>query len=433
MSNRGLVVIIFIVLALLGAALYWFYRSNTPEFNWSDSAWNKQAYSEKSEQPYGTLVLNRFLEDYIPGKTCHKLLKNVGEELPTDSLNPASYVFVGEALYMDSLSTRQLLQFVSRGSTAFISSKSIPFDLMNYVYFEECMDAIWSDYEFGKDTIARMSLTRPALDKPAEFHFAVKNKPREYRWHFIESRFFCDGLPHEPIGYFNDSLINFARFPYGKGQFLFHTNPVVFSNYNLLRPETHAYVNGVLSRLPQGDIYWDVVSRVPESVSRSRNNSRSPDTKENPLAYILQQPALAWAWYLLATTALLWVIFRAKRRQRPIPVLPVNENSSYEFISTIANLHFRERNYQGLCIQSMRLFLAQVRERYNLNANLQQSTNLPGIDDAFVNRLSVISQVPRAFIEEIFRNYHNTIQYQPTEQMMVDLHLQMEAFWKRAK
>ena len=113
-----------------------------------------------------------------------------------------------------------------------------------------------------------------------------------------------------------------------------------------------------------------------------------------------------------------------------IPVLAKNENSSYQFIGTIANLHFRERNYRGLCQQNMRLFLARIRERYGLVAPMDAATGAVRIDADFVQRLSVTSEVPTTQIEEIFRQYAATVQYEPTEDMAVQLYLAMEKFWK---
>jgi hypothetical protein len=282
-----------------------------------------------------------------------------------------------------------------------------------------------------------MSLREPQTDSTGDvtFHYAFQNKPQHYNWHYIADWYFCDSLPQHPLGYVNDSLINFARYPYGKGYFLLHTNPLVFSNYSLLRAETRPYVEGVLAWLPEGNMYWDAMSRVPEAVARRRNRSAFSRTldDEHPLSYILKQPPLAWAWYLLAGLALTWLIFRAKRRQRAIPVLPKNENSSYEFIGTIANLHFKEKNYQGLCIQGMKLFITQIRERYGLVAHLQPETHRPHVDDEFFHRLAAVSEVPELKIRDIFTQYIAAVQYQPTEEMMVDLHLAMEQFWKKAK
>lgn len=419
----------------LAAFFYWRSFSGRKKYEWRDS-WVQHAYSEQSDQPYGTQILHRLLQGYFPGQAFSDMRKSLPAELPPDSLKPASYVFVGEALFLDSLSTAHLLAFVKAGNTAFLSSKTIPFDLMFHLYFDECDQAEWNDYEMREDTLVSATVGRPALDAPVPLRYARQNQTHAYRWAYIEPYFFCDSLPPRPLGYLNDSMVNFAGFPYGKGRVLLHTTPIAFSNYHLLKQEGRAYTERVLSYLPEGNIYWDACSRVPETVARRRNQSRGFSRQlppEHPLSYILQQAALAWSWYLLVGLAGVYLVFRAKRRQRIIPVLPKNENSSYEFINTIAELHFREKNYQNLCVQNMRLFLAQIRERYAMVAQLDPVTLKPRVDAHFIERLALVSEVPLARIHDIFAQYAASVQYEPTEDMMVRLHLAMEEFFKRAK
>ncbi len=435
-QNRTPLLIALLAILVLAAVFYYWYEADNPRFAWRDS-WDKHAYNESSDQPYGTEVMHRLLSTYFPGKKLVDIKKSVATELPQDSLSGGIYVFVGEGLYLDSLALDRLLGFVAEGNTAFIAGKTMPFELMSHLYYYECNDWEWDDYSFMEDQEVHLSLREPKGINPAgvAMHYAYRNIPEPYTWHYIGERYFCDSMAQFPIGYLNDTLINYTRCPFGNGQFLFHTNPIVFTNYSLLRPETQSYVEGVLSWLPEGDIYWDAVSRVSEAVARRRNSSgrpRSPE-EEHPLTYILQQPALAWAWYLLAGMAVIWLVFRARRRQRIIPVLAKNENSSYEFISTIANLHFREKNYQGLCIQGMKLFLAQVRERYGLIVPVDTKTNLPKVDDDYFRRLSTVSEVSESSIRDIFTQHSATVRYQPTQEMMVNLHVAMEAFWKKAK
>jgi hypothetical protein len=155
--------------------------------------------------------------------------------------------------------------------------------------------------------------------------------------------------------------------------------------------------------------------------------------EEHPLSYLLSHPALAWSWYTVIGLAALYLAFRAKRRQRIIPVLPKNENSSYEFIETIAHLHFKEKNYQNFSIQGMKLFLAQVRERYGLLVVLNPETNRPKMDASLPGRLAQVSEVPESVVQSIFTQYATLLQYEPTESMMSDFFATMDAFWKNAK
>ncbi len=435
MSNRSLPLLVLLAVVLLGAVFYYFYESTQPKFDWQEASWNKKAYRERNDQPYGTKIAYRLLESYFPGKTLTKITRNVADELPKDTLSGRNYVFVGEALYLDSLSTSRLLEFVAAGNTAFISSKTIPFDLMFHLYYSECNEVGWDDYATTTDTFAKLSLVEPPLKDDPVFYYAFQNQKQDYGWHYIPDVYFCSDQPQRPLGYVNDSVVGFAEFPFGQGRFLLHTNPIVFSNFSLLRAETHAYVEGAWSQLQAGDIWWDDLSQVPEAVARRRNRGTrgSGLEEEHPLTFILQQPALAWAWYLLAGMAGAWLFFRAKRRQRIIPILPKNENSSYEFISTIANLHFREKDYQSQSGQQMKLFLTQMRERYGVIAAIDTVNLLPRTDDEFFRRLASLSEVPEHQIRDIFTRYAAIVRYEPTEQMMVDLHLAMEGFFKRAK
>ncbi len=435
MSNRSIYILAIAAIVLLALAFAAFSNTDEAKYVWNDDGWGKKAYRYNEDEPYDTKIFFRLLSDYFPGKAVTRIEKEVQTELELDAAKPATYVFVGEAMYLDSLSTERLLDFVAAGNTAFIASKTIPFDLMNTVYFDECEDAIWTDYTTEVDTFAYFSLDQPPLTNSTRFFYADRNRPRSYNWHYIEEQFFCAELAQRPLGHtVSNNQVNFAEFPHGKGRFLLHTDPIAFTNFSLLRAETQPYIAGVLSHLPVGDIYWDAVSHVPEAVARRRNNSSSRTiSDEHPLTYILKQPALAWMWYILMGLAITWLIFRAKRRQRIIPVLAKNENSSYEFISTIANLHFRERNYTGLCLQGMKLFLVQIRERYGLIASIDPATDLPKLDKDYYRRLAAVSEVPESEIVSIFSQYSNTVTYQPTEQMMVDLHLSIEAFFKKAK
>ena len=147
------------------------------------------------------------------------------------------------------------------------------------------------------------------------------------------------------MGYFNDEFSNFARIKYGKGQLLLHTTPIAFSNFHLLREQNVEYAGRVFSHLVEGPIYWDNYSNVSLALARRMNdlayyNPYKTFNDEGPLQYILSQPALAWTWYLGLTLALLYLLFRAKRKQRVIPVLEPNHNTSLEFISTIGRLVF---------------------------------------------------------------------------------------------
>jgi hypothetical protein len=436
-KNRSILIFISLALIALIVAAYFFYRPDNRKFIWGED-WDKNAYTPKYEQPYGTAIFYNILKDYFPDKKTKIINEDVRKAMLTDSREAANYIFVGGGMYLDSSDTQALLSFVYRGNTALISSKSIPTELMNFIYFDECYYEPWDDYELVADTFNLLYFADPNLQgfgtrSSDTFYLADKNKPVPYYWSYIDDRFFCDEQPQEVLGRMDSSRIFFARFPYGEGTFYLHTTPLALTNFHLLRPEGKSHTETLLSYLPEGDILWDEDSRTPERIARKRNNPNRSFPDDHPLAYMLQHKSLAWAWYLLVGLAGIYVLFRAKRRQRIIPVLPKNENSSYEFISTIANLHFREKNYRSLCIQTMKLFLAQVRERYGLVAVIQQDEELPRYKEDYIQRLAQVSGVSEREINDIFTQYKSVIQFEPTQEMMTQLHFSIEQFSKKAK
>lgn len=422
---------VYIIFGVVAVILLFFfvYASQTKtRFNWNET------YLEESKEPYGTYVSYQLLQNYFPNETFHRIDNKVRQDLPARTNQKATYFFVGEGLYLDTIDTNRLLSFVESGNDAFISSKSIPYDLMFYVYYEICNDYFWEDYEIRRDSNAYLNFVHEDLnvDKGYEYRFLQRNQPKPYAWHYIDSIFFCqDTFSLIELGTIKDSLINFAKIDYGEGTFYFHSTPLAFTNVQLLDKTGINYLEGVLSHLKAGDIYWDAHSRVNESVSRQRNNRMNTGggrnlREESPLKYVLAQPALAWAWYTMLGLVLLYILFRAKRRQRVIPVLEKNTNTSMEFLSTIGSLYFLHNDHKKMSIQKMKLFLSFIREHYHLPTN--------ELDDHFRDRLAARSEIPRTIIDKILLYYTNikTSTF-VSEQTLIDLHLEIDKFYKNCK
>jgi len=94
---------------------------------------------------------------------------------------------------------------------------------------------------------------------------------------------------------------------------------------------------------------------------------------------------------------LIYVIFGAKRRQRKIPILETNRNTSLEFVETIGRLYFQQQDHKGIIKKQMHLFLAHLRQRYNLV--------IRDLDDKLIHRVAVRSKVDKEIINDIFVEY----------------------------
>ena len=421
-----------ITLALAATALLIFFfaiRDTTTRYNW------KETYDE-DKNPYGTYVVHKLLETYVEGYELVDISTSINEVIPSvDSMfmmGPANYVLIGEGMFLDSMETDRLLAFVAHGNTALISTKTIPYNIITEVYDVPCFGYDWEGYRYFRDTLVFMNFQHKNLK--TELGYPVKflshQEYRSYRWHWLEDYNFCGGdTSLVVLGSFNeDQYINFFSKDYGAGQFYFHSNPISFSNIILKDSSLLDYASGVFSHLIEGDIYWDNTNRVSLGIAEAldENNANNRISSKGPLTYILTQPPLTWAWYTACGMALLYLFFRSRRRQRIIPVIAKNKNTSLEFIKTVGQLYFQKGDHKKLCLKKMNLFLGFIRQRYHLTAKEP--------DNQFIEKLVAKSEIPKSIIDKIVLYYNNIKDAKfVSEKTLIDFHLEMDKFYKNCK
>jgi len=422
----------FVLLLLLFFVLTGDGCNGKRSFSW------RETYDETSKQPYGAYVFYELLKDKYQSEKFVPIADSLVVDLPIDTTSfseKANYVFVGSAMFTDSASTQTLLSFVEQGNNAFISSKSIPYDLMFYIYYDECNEIYWDDYAQVRDSMAQINVLHPNLRNEENFQFKYLKQfsATNYNWNYIDPNVFCEEEnSFVELGQMNDFYPNFARILYGKGYFYLHTTPMAFSNLSLQEEQSLAYASKIIAHLDGEKVYYDTYNRISEGVSRRRNerqnffqNNRTFNN-ESELSYILSQPALRWAWYLTLALVLLYLVFRAKRQQRIIPVTEPNRNTSLEFVGTIGQLYFQQENHQKLARQKFKLWQNFVRDKYRITSK--------DLDEDFVKRLAAKSDVSQSDIHAILQQY-NIIQRATGIQQhtLIDFHAVMERFYQACK
>ena len=436
MNQKNIRYILLASLVILAMVFFFLNRSNKAvEFSWEEN------YREDNKEPYGTYVVHDLLKKQYDGKDFTTMKSHLVEELPTKKREePANYVFIGEGIYLDSADLSTLLTFAENGNNVFISSKSIDDELMEehlYSYTIACDGTYWEGYNSESDTSSILNFYHPNLteDEGTVFKYVENFETQPYRWHFIDDMYFCDYEYEDflEIGDIDDYLVNFVKVPYGEGNFYLHTTPLAFTNYHMVEEYGLEYADNIFAHLSDGDIYWDAFNHVGE-LSNSNNNDDGFDdlfqpvslSDDSPLQYILSQDSLRWAWYLLLIMAFLYLIFRAKRRQRIIPVREPNTNTSLEFIETIGRLYFQQNNHLKLEEQKMKLFLNFIRDRYHLPTH--------NIDDKLIEKLAAVSDVKMDKVKSIFALYKShSKKGEIFEEQLINFHQAMDYFYKNCK
>jgi len=407
-----------IALIITCVAVY-FFSDKGPKYNW------EKTYESEDDHVYGTSIFKKLLDNEV--RSVEEIDSKLESVFDEESENK-NYVFVGPAMYIDTSDVNALLDFVEVGNTAFISSESISEILMNEL-FDPCYeDWYWYDYEgFFSDSVV-LGFDHEDLQEVVTDNIFYHNRDSVNRftnWSYIVDSLVCD-QENDLISLGRDQRdrINFVKQDYGAGVFYFHTTPLALTNMHLMQDENLAYVSTLQNHLSDGDVLWDDFSRVSKEVGRRMNN-RNQVSSEGPMKYVLQKPAFRWAWYLLLALAILYVLFRAKRTQRIIPVTEANKNTSLEFISTIGSMYFQQNDHRNLCEEQMRLFLADIREKHRIRTRT--------LDKEFVTRLSHKTEVPQNIINKILK-YNANIEKSEfvSENTMVEFYQLINQFEKIA-
>jgi len=418
-DKRSVIIILFAVLGVLLLLYFMFSNTSGKRYQWNEN------YKSESDQPYGTKFIKELLKSYRPAapfvfnekKPLHQLLDSARIK---DS--DADYIFIGRSLYLDKADEEALLDFIRSGHDAFVASIDLPFNLVDPIYVNECEGEMALDQYEVKSVNLNFYHDTLRTQKGYDYQYRFGAENQSYFWNALNPDIFCDSVKSIiALGYQQPDRVNFFKLPYGSGNLYIHTNPLVFTNYFLSKPDKVEYASGVFSHLRGKSIIWDEYSKAKFAGS---NNT----PYDSPLSYILQQPSLKYAWWMMLASVVLYTLFAAKRKQRVVPVREEKANTSLEFVYMISALHFQNTDHLDIATKKMKYFLYFIRARYGVYA--QQFT------EAHILRLAEKSKVEVKDIQVIFDEYkivENKVYNDNTADQLVNLYNAIENFYKRCK
>ena len=348
MKRRQNVLIVLFVIAIM--AVYTGYEANKPQpIDWSPN------FSISKKSPYGTYIIKDALPYLFPEGEVSFARMSVREQLRmgrTPFLK--TYFFVSPFFKIVPGDLEAVLEEVEGGGSLFVSAEFIPDTLYSYV---------------GVSGMKRIQNGKDYLRG-----FEDKGYPFRSTHRYFELKESFDG---EILGYVDTiKNPNFIRMNYGEGVIYLHSNPMAFTNFFLLDSVNGDYYQKALSFLPpDANVVWDEYLKS------------GAEGQQTLFRVIFRYPALKWAYILLILGAILYVLFRTKREQRPIPEIRPLENRTLEFVSVVSSLYYKQRDHVAIANS----FLEEVRYNYKLRTE--------ELDSSFIDLLSERSGVARGSVE----------------------------------
>lgn len=141
--------------------------------------------------------------------------------------------------------------------------------------------------------------------------------------------------------------------PYGKGEVIFVSSPLLFTNYGMLEGNTSVYIFRLMSYLADLPVYRTEAYVKTDAMLVA---------EQSPFREFIKRPPLRWALYLALLGVVLFMIFTARRRQRVIPIMSKPTNRSLEFIQLIGTLYYQRKDHVDLVRKKFKLFAEELRK-----------------------------------------------------------------------
>ncbi len=386
----------FLTLTIVGYGLFEYYRPKP--IDWSPS------YSNKDKIPFGTQALYELLPDIFGRQLVESLRVPIYNHL-TESKIPAqsNYIFVCQNFSIDKNDRVQLLNYVKKGNNAFISAYDFPDTLLKILNVRATLKA-----PSLRDTALVMNFVNPAFKKPKGYVFS-QDDGRNY---FVIKKaenvtVLAQNARNEPI---------FLKVGYGKGYFYLHNLPLALTNYYALDSVTTDFAFKSLSYLPIKPTYWDEYLK----------QGRFGDNEQSIFRFVMTQPPLQWAYYLILFGLFVFAVFAGKRTQRIIPMVEVPKNTSLEFVQTIGKMYFQQGDHANIAQKKIKHLLLYIRERFGIRTH--------DLNDEFKEALTQKTGIPRLDIDVLFGEIaHAERSGIITEYALLSLNRRIEDFYQKTK
>lgn len=327
-------------------------------------------FSHYDEQPLGCALFDSLLSSSLPHG--YSLSKETFYQMEEDTVDKMGILVIANTLSMVKADVNALLKMAERGNKIMLVSNNYPKLLEDtlgfyctYSHFNAAAFRKYAASIFRKDSIYWVADSVYSRQLYRCYPQFCNSSFRRYDSKVI--RKLAEKDMTDAIGdaladsdsvkvYSNyHPLLAMAR-PWGEGEIILVSTPLLFTNYGVLDGNNANYIFRLLSQMGE----------LP--IVRSEGYMKATaQVQQSPLRYLLAHQALRWALYLTMITILLFMIFTAKRRQRAIPVVREPANKSLEFTELIGTLYFQKKDHVDLVRKKFAYLAEELRREIQVD------------------------------------------------------------------
>lgn len=338
-------------------------------FTWNKKTNWDEKFDTKETKAFDLSIFSKEIDSLLPNKKINKYDTELDTYINPEinpSLHEQTIIVIKPTVY---LYYDTLIDYLEKGNDVFIFS--------NHVFIES-----------QTTTFLNIEPNISLKFKDARLKPFKTNLPYQININSID---LSASYTTEILGTANGKNI-FVRYKVGNGNLYIHNIPHVFTNHYFVNNNS-TYPSAVLSYIKQNEI--TLLSNNFDRYKNYQKNNEKPYAKNNDpglLSFVLSNKYLKSAWYLFLISCFIFILFRAKRTQRVIPILPENKNKTLEFIQTISSIYYNEKNNLALVKKMNHQFLEKVEKLYNIKTE--------NLDENFIKKLASVSNTDIKIVEQ---------------------------------
>lgn len=415
MKNSRNIIIFIAIAVVLVVLVVIFFSSEKKNYNWNPT------FNTTKDEPYDLSLFRKTLEASY-GSDHFEVVSNLEKDSAMVNSTNALLVYVNRNLYFDSLEVAALRTFTEKGNRVLFSADHPSVFLRNY--FHDCLpakDAPRKYTAYLRAKTARLSLKNSKSTTEFPVKYMVRDQNPRYPWQYFslddceEKQVETEGSVH----LIDREFTNFIRFSSGNGAFYVQTTPLVFTNYYFMKKEGFEFTSQLLDAIPHTNLLY----YQPATLDMQPADS-GPAISESPLRFILSNPPLKWAWYLIIALTVLYVLNTLRRRQKVIPVFSLPQNETANYLDVVSRMYRREGKHKHIVAIQEKLILRFLANKYRINLKINDSDSM----EEAGRRLQMKPAEIRHFFNYLERAKNNSTL---TDEEFIETINQIKDFYKR--
>ncbi len=378
-------VVLFVLLFLLQMRL-------PKKFEWNET------YHHADRQPFGCYVFDSVLTESMPKgyQVTSKTFLQLDSAYPSQRIGVLMVVDMQD---LKKLDVEHLCNIAKRGGKVMVVARYSSEQTKDTVHYNE-LESKFGLQIMSEHNFSYYRIYNRATGNESEYKDTIiwKGKSKVYPAH---DYVVWDGLSgghldfdslqtNSSLAFEADTMLVAASVPYGKGEVIFVTSPLLFTNYGMLEGNTSEYIFRLMSMMADVPVYRT------EAYIKIKMDA-TMDVQYSPFRELIKRPPLRLALYLLMLGVILLMVTTARRRQRVIPIITPPLNKSLEFVKLIGTLYYQRCTHAELVRKKFTFFAEELRRRCGIDV---RDVNT---DDDEVRFLAKKTGVGEAYIQQTLR------------------------------